>query len=187
MMKFTRSDLFPEVIILEPKIYKDDRGHFFEGFQKDHYFEAGIKDTFVQDNYSRSARGCLRGLHYQLKSPQAKLVGVTSGKVFDVIVDIRQGSPTFLKWRAYELSDANARQIFVPKGFAHGFFVLSDYADFYYKCSDFYNPNDEHGIAWNDSSINIKWPLNDAPILSAKDKTNGFINKILKDRLPEYA
>ena len=186
-MKFTRSDLFPEVIILEPKIFKDERGHFFEGFQKERYKDAGIDESFVQDNYSRSSKGCLRGLHYQLKSPQAKLVGVTFGKVFDVIVDIRKNSPTFLKWQGFELSDENARQIFVPKGFAHGFCVLSEYADFYYKCSDFYNPSDEHGIIWNDKDIAVDWPSHSESLISTKDKQNNSINQLKEDQLPDYA
>lgn len=185
-MKYMRSNVLPEVIIIEPNLYKDARGHFFEGFQSKRYKEIGIQEQFVQDNYSRSIKNTIRGLHYQLHYPQGKLVGVTFGIVFDVIVDIRLHSPTFSKWIYVELSDNNARQVYIPKGFAHGFCVLSDMADFYYKCSDYYTPNDDYGIAWNDIDLNIQWPINDTPILSQKDQTYLPFKQISSDKLPQY-
>jgi dTDP-4-dehydrorhamnose 3,5-epimerase len=185
-MKFTRSKVLPDVIMIEPSIYKDSRGYFFEGFQARRYQEIGIKETFVQDNYSRSVKNTLRGLHYQLDNPQGKLVGVTAGRVFDVIVDIRQGSPTFGQWIGVELSDDNARQVYIPKGYAHGFCVLSETADFYYKCTDYYVPNDDYGIKWNDSRINIEWPIKGVPIVSAKDDNYGSLLNVKGDQLPKY-
>lgn len=185
-MKFTHNELLPEVIIIEPTMYKDTRGHFFEGFQARRYQEAGIQEQFVQDNYSRSVQNTVRGLHYQLNHPQGKLVGVTAGKVYDVIVDIRHGSPTFGKWIGVELSDDNARQVYIPKGFAHGFCVLSDTADFYYKCTDYYVVNDDYGVAWNDAGINIRWPIEGMPVLSGKDQSYASLNNISHEKLPKY-
>lgn len=185
-MKYTRSALLPDIIIIELTIFKDSRGHFFEGFQTERYKEIGIKEQFVQDNFSRSIQNTLRGLHYQLQSPQGKLVGVTAGRVLDVIVDIRKGSSTFGQSIQIELSDENAKQIYIPKGFAHGFFVLSDTADFYYKCTEFYAPHDEHGIAWNDTNLNIAWPTNITPLLSEKDQAYLPLNKISPENLPKY-
>jgi len=185
-MKFTHSDILPEVIIIEPLVFKDARGYFFEGFQTKRYHEIGIRDTFVQDNYSRSIKNTLRGLHYQLQNPQGKLVGVTAGKVLDVIVDIRHGSPTFRRWISVELSDDNARQVYIPRGFAHGFFVLSDSADFYYKCTDYYVAHDDYGIAWNDPMLHIDWPLTDNIIVSPKDQTYPSLNQLTHDKLPRY-
>jgi dTDP-4-dehydrorhamnose 3,5-epimerase len=161
----------PEVFILEPKIFGDSRGFFFESFNaKDFANVTGLEVEFVQDNHSRSAKGVLRGLHYQLQQAQGKLVRVTQGAVFDVAVDIRKSSPTFGKWVGCELSDNNYRQFWVPAGFAHGFVVLSESADFMYKTTDYYAPAHERCISWNDPSIGIVWPEGIAPLLSAKDQ-----------------
>lgn len=161
-----------DCVIIEPKVFGDDRGFFLETFQADRYREqVGIDLPFVQDNHSRSRKGVLRGLHFQKQNPQGKLVRVVSGEVFDVAVDIRRGSPTFGQWEGVVLSADNKRQFWVPPGFAHGFLVLSEVADFEYKCTDYYNPQDEGAIAWNDADIAIQWPeLHSAEIqLSEKD------------------
>lgn len=159
----------PGLLIIKPRVFKDERGFFMETWQSVRYKEAGINEYFVQDNWSRSTKGVLRGLHYQKEHPQGKLVSVRSGKVFDVAVDIRKNSPTFGKWYGEELTDENHLQMYVPPGFAHGFCVLSETADFVYKCTDYYYPNDEGGIMWNDEHLKITWPLNN-PIVSEKDK-----------------
>lgn len=173
-MKFMHHELIPDIIIIQPSLFADDRGYFFESYQAQRYLEAGITETFVQDNMSHSKKNCLRGLHYQAKFPQGKLVGVISGKVFDVVVDIRRESPTFCQWVSFELSAENCTQIYIPPGFAHGFLVLSESANFYYKCTDYYAADDDRGIIWNDPTIGIRWPLNgQAPILSAKDRAYG--------------
>lgn len=165
----TRLDTaLPEVILLEPKRFGDDRGFFMEMFHAKRYADLGIQGPFVQDNFSRSARGILRGLHFQQPNAQGKLVQVLAGAVYDVAVDIRRGSPTFGRWVGVELSADNRRQLWVPAGFAHGFCVLSESADFHYKCTDFYAPGSEHGIAWNDPDLGIPWPVA-SPLLSAKD------------------
>jgi len=158
----------PDVILLEPKRFGDDRGFFMEMFHAKRYEEAGIAGPFVQDNFSRSAKGILRGLHFQEPNAQGKLVQVLAGAVYDVAVDIRRGSPTFGRWVGVELSADNRRQLWVPAGFAHGFCVLSESADFHYKCTDFYSPATERGIAWNDPDLGIPWPVT-SPLLSAKD------------------
>jgi dTDP-4-dehydrorhamnose 3,5-epimerase len=158
----------PDVILLEPKRFGDDRGFFMEMFHAKRYAEAGIAGPFVQDNFSRSAKGILRGLHFQEPNAQGKLVQVLAGAVYDVAVDIRRGSPTFGRWVGVELSADNRRQLWVPAGFAHGFCVLSESADFHYKCTGFYSPTSEHGIAWNDPDLGIPWPVT-SPQLSAKD------------------
>lgn len=158
------------LILFEPKAFGDARGFFFESYQWDRYRDAGIAESFVQDNVSRSCRGTLRGLHYQMVQPQGKLVFVTRGEVFDVAVDMRRSSPTFGKWYGVFLNDENHRQLYVPPGFAHGFCVTSDIADFCYKCTDFYNPSQERTLLWNDPAIGIEWPKIDSPILSAKDQ-----------------
>lgn len=160
-----------DVLIIEPKVFGDERGFFFESFNQRAFNAAtGTEFSFVQDNHSRSARGVLRGLHYQVVQPQGKLVRVVRGSVFDVAVDIRPGSPTFGKWFGLELSEHNNRQLWVPPGLAHGFLVLSDSADFLYKTTDYYAPAQERCIVWNDRELAIEWPLNDiAPVLSAKD------------------
>jgi dTDP-4-dehydrorhamnose 3,5-epimerase len=158
-----------DCVIIEPKVFGDHRGFFLETFQADRYREqAGITLPFVQDNHSRSAKGVLRGLHFQKTKPQGKLVRVVGGEVYDVAVDIRQGSPSFGQWEGVILSDENKRQFWVPPGFAHGFVVLSDTADFEYKCTDYYDPSDEGSLIWNDPAMAITWPL-DNPALSEKD------------------
>jgi dTDP-4-dehydrorhamnose 3,5-epimerase len=156
------------VFLLEPRIFKDDRGWFFESYHEKRYWDAGLAAKFVQDNHSRSSQGTLRGLHYQLEHPQGKLVRVVMGEVYDVCVDIQQGSPTFGQWYGVYLSDENHRQLYVPPGFAHGFCVVSENADFLYKCTDFYTPGDEYSIRWDDPQIGIEWPITD-PLLSDKD------------------
>jgi dTDP-4-dehydrorhamnose 3,5-epimerase len=161
----------PDVLIIEPKVFGDARGFFFESFNQAAFTEAtGFNASFVQDNHSCSSKGVLRGLHYQIQQPQGKLVRVVRGAVFDVAVDIRQSSPTFGQWEGVELSEDNHRQLWIPPGFAHGFLVLSDSAEFLYKTTDYYAPQFERCIAWNDPSIGIQWPLDDAPQLSAKDQ-----------------
>ncbi len=182
-MKIIETDL-PGVLIIEPVVYGDARGFFLESFHARRYAESGLPDTFVQDNHSRSSRGVLRGLHYQLQHPQGKLVRVVSGEVFDVAVDIRRGSPTFGRWVGATVSAANHRQLYVPPGFAHGFCVLSEYADFLYKCTDYYAPDDEHGVRWDDPDIGIEWPAL-AFRLSEKDRGNPLLRE-LDAELPVY-
>lgn len=161
----------PDVLIIEPKVFGDARGFFFESFNQAAFMEAtGFNASFVQDNHSRSNKGVLRGLHYQIQQPQGKLVRVVRGAVFDVTVDIRQSSPTFGQWVGVELSEDNRRQLWIPPGFAHGFLVLSDNTEFLYKTTDYYAPQFERCIAWNDPSIGIQWPLDNEPQLSAKDQ-----------------
>ena len=161
----------PDVIVLEPRVFGDERGFFFESFNARAFTEAtGLKRDFVQDNHSRSQRGVLRGLHYQLQSAQGKLVRVVQGEVFDVAVDIRRRSPTFGRWVGVHLSAENKRQLWIPEGFAHGFLVLSESAECLYKTTDYYAPEHERCIRWNDPDLAIGWPLKDAPQLSAKDQ-----------------
>ena len=158
-----------DCVIIGPKVFGDERGSFLETFQAERYADlAGITSSFVQDNHSRSSRGVLRGLHFQKTKPQGKLVRVVKGEVYDVAADIRQGSPTFGQWEGVILSEENKTQLWVPPGFAHGFVVLSDTADFEYKCTDYYDPSDEGSILWNDPELNILWPI-DNPKLSEKD------------------
>jgi dTDP-4-dehydrorhamnose 3,5-epimerase len=171
------------VLIIEPDVFKDNRGFFMETYQQARYLKSGIKQAFVQDNLSFSVQGTLRGLHYQVKHPQAKLVQVLTGEIFDVAVDIRSGSPTFGKWTGAYLSDQNKRQLFIPEGFAHGFCVISKDAHFLYKCSDFYAPEDEYGINWADSDIGIDWPVR-KPIISEKDRQNPELYDLLPKQLP---
>ncbi len=160
----------PDVIIIEPKVFGDARGFFFESYNEHSFAQAtGLQLNFVQDNHSRSSKGVLRGLHYQIRHPQGKLVRVVRGSVFDVAVDVRRSSPTFGQWVGVELSETNHRQLWVPAGFAHGFLVTSDSADFLYKTTDYYAPEHERCIAWNDPGIGVAWPLEGAPQLSAKD------------------
>ena len=161
----------PDVMLLEPKVFGDDRGFFFESFNQAR-FESAISRsvTFVQDNHSRSVKNVLRGLHYQIQQPQGKLVRVVSGEIFDVAVDIRKSSPTFGQWVGEILSAENKRQLWVPEGFAHGFVVLSDTAECLYKTTDYYVPEHERCIAWNDPAIGIRWPVVGTPVLSAKDR-----------------
>ena len=161
----------PGVLLIEPKVFGDARGFFFESYNRHAFAEAsGLDVDFVQDNHSRSALGVLRGLHYQIQQPQGKLVRVVAGAVFDVAVDIRKASPTFGQWVGIELSAENKKMIWVPPGFAHGFLVLSESAEFLYKTTDYYAPSHERAIAWNDPDIGIAWPLAAAPLLSAKDQ-----------------
>ena len=161
----------PDVLILEPKVFDDGRGFFMESYNQKAFNEVtGLNVNFVQDNHSRSAKNVLRGLHYQIQQPQGKLVRVVRGSVFDVAVDIRKNSPTFGQWVGVELTESNYREFWVPPGFAHGFLVLSNIADFLYKTTDYYAPEHERCILWNDPFIGIKWPLSDAPRLSDKDK-----------------
>lgn len=166
-MKVIKTEL-ENVLIIEPKVHSDSRGSFFESYVKKKYEDCGIKDEFLQDNHSISRKGVLRGLHFQEDPWQIKLVRVIRGEVFDVAVDIRKGSPTFGKWSGVKLSEENHRQLYIPAGFAHGFCVLSETAEFLYKCSEYYAPSGERGILWNDPDIGIAWPVKD-PILSEKD------------------
>ena len=160
----------PGVMLIEPKVFGDDRGFFLESWNARAFAAAGLDLHFVQDNQSRSARGVLRGLHYQRRNPQGKLVRVTAGAVFDVAVDVRRSSPHFGKWVGVELSEANKRMLWVPPGFAHGFLVLSESADFLYKCTQLYDPTDDRSLRWDDPAIGIDWPTGTvAPMLSAKD------------------
>lgn len=158
--------------IIETNIYGDNRGYFFESYNKKDFFEAGLTMNFVQDNESKSKKGVLRGLHFQIQNTQGKLVRVIQGEVYDVAVDLRKGSPTYGQYEGVVLSEENKRQLYIPEGFAHGFLVLSDTATFVYKCTDFYNHNAESGILWNDPTLNINWPIKDINkiILSDKDK-----------------
>jgi dTDP-4-dehydrorhamnose 3,5-epimerase len=166
-MEFHNTDL-PGVIVVEPKVFGDERGFFMETYHQPRFAAAGIDLPFVQDNHSRSRRGVLRGLHYQLRHAQGKLVRVVQGEIFDVAVDARRSSPTFGRWFGAILSDANRRQLYVPPGFAHGFCVVSDSADVLYKTTDVYHPEEERSVLWNDPAIGITWPVKD-PIISAKD------------------
>jgi len=176
-MRLVKTDI-PEVLIIEPSVYGDDRGFFFESFNASRFQElTGINQVFVQDNHSKSAKNVLRGLHYQISQAQGKLVRVVAGEVFDVSVDIRRTSPTFGKWVGVHLSAENKRQAWIPEGFAHGFLVLSETAEFQYKTTDYYAPQHERSIAWNDPEIGIAWPLNGEPVLSAKDKAAVKLNE----------
>jgi dTDP-4-dehydrorhamnose 3,5-epimerase len=176
----------PGVELLEPVVYGDDRGFFLEFYNARTFASLGIVRQFVQDNHSKSRRGVLRGLHYQLQHPQAKLVRVISGEVFDVAVDIRRGSPTFGQWVAHVLSAANRRMMFVPEGFAHGFYVLSETAEINYKCSDYYAPEDERGLAWNDAALGIAWPLEGEPLLSDRDRRFPSLAAARPEELPVH-
>ena len=165
-------------LIIEPKVFGDERGFFLESFHQQRYEQqTGMTQAFVQDNHSRSAKGVLRGLHFQKTRPQGKLVRVVRGEVFDVAVDIRPQSATFGQWEAVILSEENKRQFWVPPGFAHGFQVLSDFADFEYKCTDYYFPEDEGSLAWNDPQLAIDWPIQ-TPLLSAKDAKAGTLSEL---------
>ncbi len=183
-MKIIQTKL-PGVIVFEPKCFGDSRGFFLETSRDDVLKEAGIKEQFVQDNHSRSKKGVLRGLHYQLVQPHGKLVRVASGAVYDVAVDVRVDSPTFGQWYGTTLDEETMRMMYVPPGFAHGFVVLSDIADFIYKCTNYYHPQSEQGIAWNDPELNIQWPLSDVS-LSDKDLANPNLSQQLKENLPHY-
>ncbi len=173
------------VVLLEARAFTDFRGFFSESFQDKRYQEAGIPGPFVQDNHSRSLRGVLRGLHYQLHHPQGKLVYVARGEIFDVAVDIRVGSPTFGKWCGTTLSDENHKQLYIPSGFAHGFQALSPLADVIYKCTDYYQREDERGIIWNDVDIAIQWPIS-VPLVSDRDQQFSSLAQQHHDSLPKY-
>ena len=183
-VKFNKTPL-SGVLLIEPDVFEDARGFFMEIFHKEKYAEGGIGRSFVQDNHTHSRHGTLRGLHYQLRHAQAKLIYVTTGEIFDVAVDIRRGSPTFGQWTGTKLSSENRRQIFVPEGFAHGFCVLGKTADVIYKCTDLYIPGDEYGIFWADPALGIDWPIK-TPVLSEKDKQNPKLDQIPEDHLPAY-
>jgi len=176
----------PGVFELRSKVFGDARGFFMETYHRGQFAELGISDVFVQDNHSRSVKGTLRGLHYQTHHSQAKLCRVVEGEVLDVAVDIRVGSPHFGKWTSVHLSANEHNQIFIPAGFAHGFLALSDTVQFLYKCSEFYDPSDEHGIFWNDPEINISWGVA-SPLVSEKDAKNSKLADIPREFLPRYA
>lgn len=173
------------VVILKPRVFEDSRGLFFETYRESLLAEAGIHEHFVQDNHSRSSRGVLRGLHYQQRRPQAKLCRVAQGEVLDIAVDIRFGSPSFGKWVSVVLSGENHLQLFIPRGFAHGFVVRSDSADFLYKCSDYYEGSDDCGVLWNDPGIGIDWQVA-SPILSDKDRQYLPLSQVPHEQLPQF-
>jgi dTDP-4-dehydrorhamnose 3,5-epimerase len=175
----------PGVLLIKPRVFEDPRGFFMETYRADKLAAAGVHETFVQDNHSRSLRGVLRGLHYQLRHPQAKLCRVARGEVFDVAVDIRVGSPHFGKWVGAVLSEANRHALYLPQGFAHGFVVRSDVADFLYKCNDYYDAADDCGVLWNDPALLIQWDA-PSPIISAKDQGNPPLSQVPPERLPVY-
>ncbi len=177
--KFIETPL-KDCFIVEPKVFGDDRGFFMETYNKKEFEEAGYTMEFVQDNHSKSKKGVLRGLHFQINKPQGKLVRVISGEVFDVAVDLRKDSETYGEWFGVYLNEENKKQLYVPEGFAHGFLVTSEYAEFCYKCTNFYDPTDEGGLMWNDETVGIDWPLNnvDEILLSDKDKINNTFKKI---------
>ena len=180
-MKIVAADI-EDVKIIEPQIFKDDRGYFLETYHLNRFKSAGLPGVFVQDNLSFSVKNTLRGLHFQVTRPQAKLVQVITGEIFDVAVDIRHASPTFGRWVSVLLTEHNKRKVFIPEGFAHGFCVLSDSAHVVYKCSDFYDPDDEGGILWSDPAIGINWPTK-TPLLSAKDSRLSLISDIPPEKL----
>lgn len=183
-MKFVETRL-PGCVVIEPQVFGDARGFFYEGYNATKFRDAGLDLSFVQSNVSRSARGVLRGLHYQWPNPQGKLVSVLDGEVYDVAVDIRRGSPTFGQWAGVVLSADNKRQFYVPEGFAHGFVVLSDYATFCYQCTALYDAKADAGVRWNDAAIAIDWPVA-APVLSDKDGKAPFLADVAPERLPDY-
>ncbi len=184
-MKITQPKL-NDVVVIEPDVFGDHRGWFLETYSLNRYKqEAGVEEVFVQDNFSFSQKGILRGLHFQNPQAQGKLVQVLSGEVYDVAVDIRVGSPDFGKYHGEILSDSNHKQMYIPAGFAHGFCVLSETAIFSYKCTDYYDPSAESGIIWNDPDIGVDWPIND-PVLSTKDTSCRLLRDIPQDKLPQY-
>ena len=167
-MKFTPATI-PDILLIDPDIYEDKRGFFFESYHLERFQRAGIIGSFVQDNHSGSAKGVLRGLHYQINRPQGKLIKIVIGTIYDVCVDLRKNSPTFAQWIGIELAAETHQQLWIPPGFAHGFYVLSEWAEVIYKTTDYYSPKDERTIAWNDPDLNIDWHLNSTPVLSEKD------------------
>ena len=184
-MEFIPTDL-PEVILIKPKVFGDERGYFMETYRHEIFKANNLYVNFVQDNLSKSRLNTIRGLHYQIINPQAKLIMVTQGEVLDVAVDIRRNSPTFGKHVTARLSDQNKCMLYIPVGFAHGFQVLSDETIFQYKCSDYYNPEGERGIAWNDPDVAIKW-IGDKYILSEKDQKNPLLDEVISEDLPIYS
>jgi dTDP-4-dehydrorhamnose 3,5-epimerase len=172
------------LLVIDPQCFRDDRGFFLESFQVRRYRALGITDDFVQDNHSRSEMRVLRGLHFQVKNSQAQIVTVMRGRVFDVAVDLRRGSATFGRWYGIELSESGPRQLYMPRGFAHGFCVLSEAADLHYKVSGFYDPEDEGGVVWNDPDIAIQWPVG-APVLSSRDRSYPKLRDLDQERLPQ--
>ncbi|MBW2528768.1 MAG: dTDP-4-dehydrorhamnose 3,5-epimerase [Deltaproteobacteria bacterium] len=182
-MKVTPTEI-PDVLLIEPEVFRDERGFFLESYQRERFRDAGIDCEFVQDNHAKSVRGTVRGLHFQRKPGQAKLVRATCGRVWDVAVDIRPDSKTFGRWVARELSEDNHHMLFVPVGFAHGYAVLSDVAEFQYKCSWYYLPDEEAGFRWNDPDVGVEWPI-DAPILSNRDQTSPCLRELFPERPPE--
>jgi dTDP-4-dehydrorhamnose 3,5-epimerase len=185
-VRVTPTGVLPDVLLVEPKVFGDARGYFFESYSARRYAEAGIATPFVQDNVSFSQRGVLRGLHFQHPHGQGKLVGVLRGEVFDVAVDVRRGSPSFGRWVGECLSSENKRQLYIPPGFAHGFLVTSDDALFAYKCTDYYHPEAERTIQWDDPHIGIVWPLA-GPVLSAKDDVALTLDRIPEQLLPVFS
>jgi dTDP-4-dehydrorhamnose 3,5-epimerase len=179
-----RETTLPGVLVVEPRVFGDARGFFLERYHAERYAEAGIPAAFVQDNYSRSTRGTLRGLHFQRAHPQGKLVEVVRGRIWDVAVDLRPGSPTFGQWEGVLLTEESHRQLWVPPGFGHGFCVLSDEADVLYKCTDVYRPDDEGGVRWDDPDLGIEWPLDEVPLLSAKDRALPELADLAESDLP---
>lgn len=183
-MKVIRTAL-PGVVVIEPRVFADARGYFLETFHEDRYLENDVFGRFVQDNHSHSVKNVLRGMHFQRKFPQGKLVQVVSGEIFDVAVDIRHGSPTFGTWVGYILNEETHRQMYIPAGFAHGFVVLSERAHVWYKCTDYYHPEEETGICWNDPQVNIKWPVKE-PLLSGKDERLPLLKDVETTALQPY-
>ena len=183
--KFTKTSI-EGVVVIEPTVFGDNRGYFMETYHKEEFAAAGLDMEFVQDNQSRSKKGVLRGLHFQTQHTQGKLVRVVEGEVFDVAVDLRPGSATFGKWEGVILTEENKKQFYIPEGFAHGFLVLSDVATFQYKCTDYYDPEHEGGIAWDDAEIGIKWPLEGISevILSDKDKDRQTLSEFVQKENP---
>jgi len=181
-MKITPASI-EGLLILEPRVFVDSRGYFMETYHRERYDAAGVDRHFVQDNLSFSVQSTLRGLHFQAQRPQAKLIQVISGEIFDVAVDLRAGSRTFGSWVGVTLSDSNRRQLFIPEGFAHGFCVVSATAHFLYKCSEYYFPEDEEGVLWSDPDIGIEWPI-DNPIISEKDRRLPLLSDLFPDRPP---
>ncbi len=180
-MQITETEI-SDVLLLEPKVYRDDRGFFLETYREEHLEKVGLNIHFVQDNLSKSQQGTVRGLHYQIEQPQDKLIMVMEGRILDVAVDLRKNSPTFGKYISRELSSKNKHQMFIPKGFAHGFSVLSNNARVYYKCSDYYYPEGEYGLYWNDPSLNIDWQVTN-PVISEKDQNQPKLSEISKELL----
>jgi dTDP-4-dehydrorhamnose 3,5-epimerase len=176
----------PGLLLIEPRCFRDERGFFLESFQAERYRDSGITDAFVQDNHSRSRQGVLRGLHFQIKRPQAQIVTVIRGRIFDVAVDLRRGSGTFGRWYGVELSDEGPRQLYMAPGFAHGFCVLSEFADLHYKVSRLYDHSDEGGVIWNDCDVGIRWPI-DTPVISERDGSYPLLCELDTAHLPHVA